>query len=429
MNQESILSLDEFLSFSRKLRDYHPLFMELWTLGDVYANPKIENSRIQRDDNGASLRIEVNPDYWDSLEEEQKLTLISHNCLHEYLNHPKREAKLEKKEIASLAADLTVNQLLKDNFKFRREDFPEECIFAEDVFPDEYEVRSLEYYYEKLLEENQETPQSSCDSHSPPGYQEEGEGEPQEGDEDPQEGKSNIDLKDILPENVTENLPKSEEFKISSSYGNQDSTSKKTITIPVVQPNKKWNIFLKKKFYKTKHGIEEYVKRMQWIRPPRRMSCLDSQDIILPSEGRILDYLPKTKVKIFLDVSGSCSSISAIFAKAAAQVPRRYFDCKFYTFDTRVRPLEIPRSGKEIRLPNGGGTNFRSIVDQVESEKLPDIIFVLTDGDAYKPTISQKPEIWHWFLIKVYWMSTEKQYLKSNIPEKCNIHHFEEFTL
>jgi hypothetical protein len=150
----------------------------------------------------------------------------------------------------------------------------------------------------------------------------------------------------------------------------------------------------------------------------RRASSLPS-DIILPSYDESIDddfCISKLNAWIFLDVSGSCIHLKDQFFMAYETISEKRFNKRMFIFGDKV--AEIDKNVRKIDhagLSVGWGTNFYAIRDFVnlEIEKTnikPDIIMIITDGDAWHPENYVLADKWHWFCEDVMSKSISEEY-------------------
>ncbi len=92
-----------------------------------------------------NFQLAINPDFWQSLNDDQKIGLLKHELMHITYHHLMYRDTFENKELFNIAADLTINQRIKDDMLppggLTLESFPE-------IVLDKY--KETKYYYDEL---------------------------------------------------------------------------------------------------------------------------------------------------------------------------------------------------------------------------------------------------------------------------------------
>lgn len=136
-------------------------------------------------------------------------------------------------------------------------------------------------------------------------------------------------------------------------------------------------------------GLEE-----RWAPPNRKIAWL-YPDVLLPSEHRVEHY--QSSVLMAIDASGSISRpVLNRLLGVARSIPTDRVELTTISFDTWVYPVDIWEKVPVIR--GGGGTSFQTIESFAkQSSRYPDLIVVLTDGFAPKPSVKH-PSRWFWLI-------------------------------
>lgn len=181
----------------------------------------------------------------------------------------------------------------------------------------------------------------------------------------------------------------------------------------------------KKEIIKIKEN--KWKKLVKWVNP----SLLDLIDIEEPSFGKeaapflfsldsdmlmpgVIETQDYGKLRIdlyfFFDVSGSCINHLNQFVDIVSHIPRTIFNPHLFTFDTKVKEVEMDWKNKKIKsiIKVGGGTSFHILENQIQSDlknkvikRYPEFVCVLTDGMAMPITNIpiNKQKNWLWLLI------------------------------
>jgi len=407
----------DYFELSKDLEEHHSLFYMMWELGKPIYTKSIPTAAVGFDKEGEFIKFMFNPDFWDGLSKEEKLFVISHECLHVILNHGIRARDGEDRSRANRALDVVVNHMLVDKFDFKREDITdsENLCWVDTVFPD----RSLptnetfEYYYQRCPE----TPiiyVRLVDDHGKlaEGAEELGALIDKLNENLSEEDKNN--LKDIIEQHFEQNDEKEDEgHSAGDSAGGQWTFAE----VGKVRRKKKWETVIKKwskRFNKTEvHDVE------QWSRINRRFALIGN-DLMLPSDMEMeKDAEGRIQVWFFQDTSGSCAELKDRLFAAALSLPPERFDVKMHCFDTQVYETSL----ESKKLYGFGGTTFQPLEDYIQGYikkhtiEYPKAVFVLTDG--YGSAITpEKPKAWYWFLTTNY---------KNHVPADCNTYSLTDF--
>jgi predicted metal-dependent peptidase len=383
--EQIVLSLD----------NYHSIFAAFWQYTSVVETEKIPTAAVAFDKENFSPQLLINPKFWNSLEDYDKVFILCHECLHVIYNHGLRAKKVEKaiggiqKNKSNIAMDIVVNHGLVDNIGFNRNaiSIQGSLVWLDTTF-DENELKTIEpnreyeYYYQRVHDDDE---QESIDSH------------------DFLESFEDYDGEAFI-ENVMDGL--SQEEKQEISIGDMPGDQKKKIQDQKLTNKRKWEDVVEAW---TAKGV---VVNDNWTRYNRRLGSINT-NFILPGKADNEEIGGKAKIWFFQDTSGSCTSYTDFFFNASKTFPKDRFDITKFCFDTKTYKME------NDELQGFGGTNFRCINDVVNQAKVhPDAIFVFTDG--YGTHINPKmPERWYFFLFG----SSTRDY----IPRQSKIFSLQEF--
>lgn len=397
------MSKEEFLFISKELEVYHSIFSELWNmLSPIMTNNingrKVETAEVHFNEDNTALRIYINPNLWNRLNNNQKLFVLCHECMHVVFNYYYRTKFLIYKNYANIAADVSINQILINNFFFIRNNidpFNELCWHDNGQFENMKNVReeeTLEYYYNLLTEDSIEFNNNKffIGNHS---------GTSGSFDDIMKNINKSLSFeeKDSIKEMIEKHLINNKEILNfeSSEQGTSSGNIWTFATSEIVSPKKKWETVIKKWY---NNQLKEDEKDMeQWIFLNRRFRLLND-DLFLPSEIELDEKsIEKKKIKVwfFQDTSGSCSGYVNRFFKAALSLPKKRFDVKMHCFDTKVYETTL----ESRKLYGFGGTSFHIIENYIlqNSKDYPKAVFIITDGYGTK-VIPKFPKNWYVFL-------------------------------
>jgi len=389
-------SNEEYLRLLQRLDGRHAVFYHLWIAGKPRFSD-ISTAAVGFDEEGEQVDFQLGYEFWNTLNDNQKLFVICHECLHIILQHGPRFFRNNKLDhgLSNKATDVAINHLCVNRLGFDREEIDPDNIYCwndtvfsgDDIPPDD---KSAESYYRRLKKDgsNEECPNQTVDEHST-------------GDD---QALENV-LKDIndklTPEEkqfIKELLDDQEESK-SKQAGTGSSDIWTFVDTKPVKKKQKWETVIKK--WAMQYMRQSSKEESQWARLNRRFTLLPD-DMFIPTEMEIEEREVKEEriqVWFFQDTSGSCSGYRQRFFDAAKSLPEDRFDVRMFCFDDNVFETSL-ESGK---LYGFGGTCFKvietAIQNTIKSEKTgyPKAVFVITDGwgTFVHP---EKPDNWYWFL-------------------------------
>lgn len=399
---------EKFVIVARKLECHHAIFAKIWQMGRpvIIEDDKIlPTAAVAFNKDGDFIQFLFNKNFLESLSPDEVCAIVSHECLHVILNHGKRGKNMIP-EIANIAMDVTINEMLVSKFGFRK-DLPvwEGKCFIDTVFGarkiDVDVEREFEYYYSKLMD-NTKVVQISFGKGKGDGLMDGHEALPEDIDEAIKNAVSRMSDDEIdslankigEPKDGSEKGGKESEAKDrKAGDGSSFSWVRKTL-----RP-KKSNLWEKIIRNWSILKLREQNKQ-QWRRTNRRYSNLfKGSKFLLPSyESDPNKKSEKIDIVFFMDVSGSCHGDSEKFFRAAKTIPTDKFNIDAYAFDTGITKVDISKD----KLPYGGGTSFHQLEEHLLKMKVyPSAVFVLTDGYGNNVNI-RYPERWNVFLTVNY---------------------------
>jgi predicted metal-dependent peptidase len=408
------------IEIAKKLQNHHYFFRAFWDIGeiDVTDSSELPTAAIYFDEKGNSIKLSINSNYWESLNEHSRLFLICHEMLHVLLHHGKRFIEYYgTKDIQTMnyAADVVINEMLCDGFGFIRNDLVDSlkdkgCWF-DTVFKNQTVNHddSTEYYFNLLKkdEKNKNVQHLLVDEHKVLSEKQL---------EKIQDELKNSSVLDSIDDQFIDKLPeKLQEFARSANgFGCWHSVNVKATK------KKKWENVIKK--WENLHKKETIETTERWERINPLYSQIITKDVYLPANCKVLDeYKEKNKIDVFffLDTSGSCINLKDRFFKAAKSLDKNKFNIRLFCFDTRVVETTL-ESGK---VYGGGGTLFDIIeqkiqnIKKTEKKQYPKAVFIITDGFG-NSVVPEKPEKWYWFLTNNY---------RSFIPSKSKVYKLSDY--
>lgn len=421
---------EEWETIGDGLQNFHSIFSKFWSMGKPQFTRKVGTLAVYFDKLGDLIEFNINPEFWDTCTDEQKVFFICHEVTHVLFYHGFRINCLKTQkdlQIANLALDIVVNHFLTDNLGFTRElvDPEDKLCWVDTVFPDVKKRpmagKHFEYYYNLIQQEIEQNGQKSKAS-----------------------GMSSIDEHESLEsfidknfeEKMKESLDRTDQEAIDQSpemkemaRGELDKANKGgkeagptsgnswlLARTKKVIPKRKWETVIKN--WASKY-LEEKVME-QWTKEHRRLVNMP-KDFLIPAEHEVEEYEKKRiPVWFFQDTSGSCAHLADRFFAAAESLPEDRFIVKMHCFDTRVFETDL----KSKKLYGFGGTSFTCIENYIQNElkknaklRYPEACFIITDGYGDRVT-PEKANRWFWFLSEKY---TEC------IPKECKTFDLKDF--
>lgn len=361
-----------------------------------------------------------NPDFWESLNFQERVFVFIHEVLHVLLFHGSRGIEFLKSlpkeqqnhRLLNVAMDICINEIILEQYtNLPRAAFPTLMNFPicliDTVFEkDASKIRkhqSFPYYYMELLKCENLSEAASFDDHSFLEIDKE-----QIEEIEKMIGDSIRGFDDhVQPENDKVKSP-------SFSTEAQPDTNKTEIipTAPEQKLEHHLNIMIASKF----GGKEPKPKyKRQWYGTNRRTPSFSSGMIMPTVHERKKKNQAKHHIVCYCDTSGSVARHSNKFMNLISGLDFGKFDLDLYVWANYVKPVKIDDKNK-LNVPYaGGGTDIHAVLNHFRSHyksKLPDATIVLTDG-AYN-SIRNK----HYAYYKD-WTFFFTEY-SSNFPELAN---------
>ena len=485
INDADVMNHKEWQKISIILQDHHALFYKIWEMGKPVFSKSIPTACVTFDQQGEFVYFIFNPEFWNSLDDYNKIFVICHEALHIIFEHGLRFKDSKNREQANVAMDVVINHTLLRQFGFDRSKIKDadELCWVDTVFGKNYKINGIvlsdsetaEKYLNLLQNRklnNKKAKSQNAQSDHANGSSENG--KDQEGDQDSQNNQGdNSNKKSNFPRTVDQHVFNNPDAQngnhqahdklvqnIAASMSDEDKKSIKNtmgkhanmgfgssnpfapaglghggMNHHVIDQNikvkKKWESIVKK--WTTTRMSEVSKEVEQWARKHRRFSMV-GENLFLPTEMDIDTIGPdkkKLEIWFFLDTSGSCWHLKDRFFAIAKSLPKKFFKCNLFCFDTKITPTDLVTRA----MYGGGGTCFAQIERYIQTElqnrklnnkkaKYPDAVWVMTDGEGTLVN-PQHPERWFWFLQPHG--KPLKYFTPQFIPEKSLIYNLSDF--
>lgn len=438
MNDSSIFDIREYYLIKREISNCHSFYNALFNIAECSFSTKIPTAAVSYDKQGNFLSMLINPDFWKKLDNEEKNFVILHELSHIIYDHGKRflELKLDH-NIANIAQDIIINHRLYEYYGIHRENFDwEQYCWVETCLPNQSipTNKSFEYYYNLLKKQKTIPKQNLLGSHDNNSSSNDSDIDPLENinsnddkseinKEDNETKKNNEsmsefsdDFKDILSQNP-------EILKEFKSMPDVSALDKKHIHETIAP-----NVPLGEELSGETSSVQlqeppDFEKLMKILLPPKRKKLQENvYDSWIGDSRRYMDFItsnknlslpnqnfkekkekPKKKqVWVFIDNSGSCSSMFHTFATIAISLMKNsQVECRGFTFGDSCDEIKLSENMK-INFYSGNAGGFDCIENNIlniikkENIKYPDNIVVLSDGGATFRCINnlKSPKSW-----------------------------------
>lgn len=381
------------------LDEHDSIFYKVWEMGRPEFTDSIPTAAVAFNKAGNFIAFKFNPTFFNELSAYERAFIVAHESLHIILNHGKRFQKIANPEIANMAQDIAIHEIMFNNFFFDKTQLKHKIFnnFCErSIINEKFNIQlppnqSSEVYYQLLLKE-QEGSSQSC-SEGTNGLH---------GEID-----CDIDIEVEANEELQNKLKNEKTFE-SKIAGDTPTGTKIRLHIKPKR-KKKWESIIIKWYQKNISFDEEE----QWAIKNPRLGLLPDM-VMLPHNYRKMDENKhKKNIFLFQDTSGSCVNLAERFLQVARSIPLEHFNVRFFCFDTQVYETNYMKG----ELQGFGGTSFSCISKFVDTQPEADAYFIITDGygDNVKPVKADK---WFWLLSSDYTQC---------IPKESKVYKLEEF--
>jgi predicted metal-dependent peptidase len=326
-----------------------------------------------------NIKLCINPDFWESLDENTKLGVLKHELLHIAFFHLQHFDRFPNKKLYNVAADLEINQYIQADYKGEKWDgleFDEGIYKPLNLLP----KQGTKYYYEKLQDELDNNPDGDfadfmngmeIDIHEL---------------WDAIEGMSEAERK-LIGKQVDHQLKEiaCQLEKRAKDRGLIPSEMKDYISslFEVQEPVLDWKAYLRR-FSNTSNKI--FTKKTR-RKPNKRFYGNPALKIKL-----------KKSTLVAIDTSGSVSNSElAEFFNEIYHIYKTGTKVTVVECDAAIqRVYEYKGSLEDLSVQGRGGTNFEPVMQYlVEHRNEFDNLIYLTDGECCSPaTKPLKPILW-----------------------------------
>ena len=384
---------EELAKASKDLMLKEPFYgLFLIMLNKQWNNKAVPTAGVSR--LGINYQLYLNTDFWDTLNSQQKIGLLKHELLHIAFFHITDWSHLTNKEIANIAMDIEINQLIQ-----------EDHLPPGPQLPSTYPELNLkpkggtQYYYDELLKA------SKCPGQCP-----------------------NLDA---MLEGMKSSMPGMGAVKVKIDANGQ-------ITEIQVPNHDSWEEFealddATKKLIKaqTEHILKEVADQVTKSRgtiPGEMKEILDKLSELTPAKfnwrgyirrfvgGSIKTYTKTSRHKpnfrfienpgmkhkqkrhilVAIDTSGSVSTEELKdFFNEIHHISRTGTEITLVQCDSSISSIGKFNKNQDLIITGRGGTNFYPVTDYYDANyRKYNCLIYLTDGEAPAPSKCRGPVLW-----------------------------------
>ena len=428
--------MDKVQSLSKASKDlmlkepYYGFFLIM--LNKLWDSKRVPTAGVSK--NGINYQLAINPEFWEGLNEEQRLGILKHELLHIAFGHLTTFFKFSDKRLANVAMDMEINQYIESSWlpggEYTKEEydelneklklemsaametgaspeeiaeiinkFPSRGIFIEDYADMNLELRAgCRYYYDKLKEfKDEKEKNDTC------------------GNQAMDDLLDNIEMGNVPNHDTWEefdNLTEAEQKLIEKQLQKVLSDAKEqTIKKRGTVPGEIDGVIVVEEIVSPKFDWKGYIRRFTGI------STKVFTKKIRRKENRRFSDNPGLKIKmrqhmlLAIDTSGSVSNDELMeFMNEIHHIYKSGVDITILQCDTRITSIEPYKGKRELEVHGRGGTEFDPVLEyyNAHNKKYTSLVY-FTDGEAYT---SVKPRG------NILWVLSERSHINEDLPGK-----------
>lgn len=321
---------------------------------------------------GIGVKLSINPDFFDSLNDKHQIGLIKHEVLHISFGHLVLRDKYPDHKLFNIAADIEINQYIADDY------LPEGGLTLETFSDLDLPKKAGTDTYYKLLQEAKE--EGSCDALN---------NVLDEMNGDSQYDHQTWDEFDDLTEADKKLVQKQIEHQLKETA---ETTEKRRGTIPgelaglierltnIEPPKFNWKAFLRRF---VGNSTISYTKKLR-RKYNKRYNA---------NPGLKIKF--KNHVCVGVDTSGSVSNDELKeFMSELVHMHKTGHKITVVQCDTQINSVEEFNPKKDWEIKGRGGTSFQPVIDHYNNNGRYTALIYLTDGEAYAPENCPHNTLW-----------------------------------
>ena len=321
---------------------------------------------------GIGVKLSINPDFFDSLNDKHQIGLIKHEVLHISFGHLILRDKYPDHKLFNIAADIEINQYIADDY------LPEGGLTLETFSDLDLPKKAGTDTYYKILQEAKE--EGNCDALNDVLDQMNG---------DSQYDHQTWDEFDDLTEADKKLVQKQIEHQLKETA---ETTEKRRGNIPgelaglierlrnIEPPKFNWKAFLRRF---VGNSTISYTKKLR-RKYNKRYNA---------NPGLKIKF--KNHVCVGVDTSGSVSNDELKeFMSELVHMHKTGHKITVVQCDTQINSIEEFNPKKDWEVKGRGGTDFQPVIDHYNEKGYYTSLIYLTDGEAYSPDDCPKNTLW-----------------------------------
>ena len=428
--------MDKVQSLSKASKDlmlkepYYGFFLIM--LNKLWDSKRVPTAGVSK--NGINYQLAINPEFWEGLNEDQRLGILKHELLHIAFGHLTTFFKFSDKRLANVAMDMEINQYIEKSWlpggEYTKEEYealneklklemsaametgasPEEIaeilknapsrgIFIEDYADMNLDLRAgCRYYYDKLKEfKDEKEKNGTCGNQAMDNLLDNIE-------------MSNVPNHDTWEEfdNLTEAEQKLIEKQLQKVLSDaKEQTEKKRGTVP----GEISGLIIVEQIEAPKFDWRGYIRRFTGISTKVFTKKIRRKENRRFSDNPGLKIKMKQHMLLAIDTSGSVSdSELKEFMNEIHHIYKAGVDITIVQCDTKIHSIKAYTGKHEMNIHGRGGTEFDPVLEYYnENLKKYTSLVYFTDGEC---GYSVKPKG------NILWVLSEQSYMNKDLPGK-----------
>ena len=428
--------MDKVQSLSKASKDlmlkepYYGFFLIM--LNKLWDSKRVPTAGVSK--NGINYQLAINPEFWEGLNEDQRLGILKHELLHIAFGHLTTFFKFSDKRLANVAMDMEINQYIEKSWlpggEYTKEEYealneklklemsaametgasPEEIaeilknapsrgIFIEDYADMNLDLRAgCRYYYDKLKEfKDEKEKNGTC------------------GNQAMDDLLDNIEMSNVPNHDTWEefdNLTEAEQKLIEKQLQKvlsdaKEQTEKKRGTVP----GEISGLIIVEQIEAPKFDWRGYIRRFTGISTKVFTKKIRRKENRRFSDNPGLKIKMKQHMLLAIDTSGSVSdSELKEFMNEIHHIYKAVVDITIVQCDTKIHSIKAYTGKHEMNIHGRGGTEFDPVLEYYnENLKKYTSLVYFTDGEC---GYSVKPKG------NILWVLSEQSYMNKDLPGK-----------
>lgn len=341
--------------------------------------------------NGINYQLIINSNFWEELNDDQRLGILKHELLHIAFGHLSIVFKFFDRKLANIAMDMEINQYIPKDW------LPENVIFIEN-YPDlNLDTKAgCHYYYDRLRLAKDQKDQTGtsgdnnfdklCDQ------LDQGEGDPNHSTWDEFEDLSEAEQK-LIDKQVQRILSEAKEQTLKKQGHVPGEIDGLIIIDEILAPKFNWRA---------------YIRRFTGISTKIFTKKLRRKDNKRFSDNPGLKIKMRQKMLLAIDTSGSVSDTELKeFMNEIYHIHKAGVDITIVQCDTQITSIEDYKGKFELKVSGRGGTSFDPVLEYFEQNRQFTSLIYFTDGEC---TTHKKPSG------KILWVLSERSHMNESLP-------------